>query len=241
MHSYGLLLRWQYLRFRPFIAMMTSIQVMLAVGVVYGLAFLIPDIDRNTALYLSTGAPTIGLLVLGLNVVPQEVSQNRLTGRSDYLMSLPVARLAPLASEVTFWMLLQVPGTVLSLAVASIRFDVEFRVSPVVLPAMALVALAASAVGYALAVLLAPQVTNQVTSFLAIAILLFSPINFPPEQLPHVLQAVHRVLPIQYMADVVRGSLTGVYGDPPGLAFGVVAGWCVAGLLVSYRAATRRA
>jgi ABC-2 type transport system permease protein len=220
--------------------MLSAIQVLLAVGVVYGLSYLIPNIDPTTALYLATGAPTLGLLVLGLNVVPQEVSQARVAGRADYVKALPVPRLAPLASEVTFWLLVQFPGTVLSLVIASVRFDIDFQVGWMVAPAILLVALSAASVGYAIAVTLSPEVTNQVTAFVSIAILLFSPINFPAEQLPSALQRIHDVLPVQYMADVVRGSLTGQYSDSAAVAFSVVAAWCAAGLAVSYRAATRR-
>src|SRR5205823_185392 len=94
MRSYALLLRWQYLRLRREIVMIVLIQVALALGVVYGLSFLLPNIDRSSALFLATGAPTLTLLILGLTVVPQEVSQGKLTGRSAYLMALPVPRLA---------------------------------------------------------------------------------------------------------------------------------------------------
>ena len=238
--SWQLLFRWQFLRFRSFLPMMVMIQVLLAVGVIYGLALLIPDIDPSTALYLATGAPTLSLLILGLNVVPQEVAQARVTGRHDYYRALPVPRLAPLAAEVSFWLLVQLPGTALALVVASLRFDVTLRVGWAVVPAIVLVALAGAAVGYALAVSLAPQVTGMVTAFLSVLILLFSPLNFPAERLPDVMQVVHRLLPIQYMADVVRGSLTGVYEDPAALSFAMVAAWCAAGLVVSYRAAVRR-
>jgi ABC-2 type transport system permease protein len=238
--KWRLLLRWEFLRFRSFLPLMVAIQVLLAVGVIYGLALLIPDIDPETALYLATGAPTLSLLVLGLNIVPQEVTQARLTGRFDYARALPVPRLAPLAATVVFWLLVQLPGTVLALFVATLRFDVGLEVGWTVVPAIALVALTGAAVGYALAVTLAPQVTSIVTAFLSIIILLFSPLNYPAERLPEFMQVVHRLLPIQYMADVVRGSLTGHYDDPALLAFGMVGAWCAAGLALSYRAAVRR-
>jgi ABC-2 type transport system permease protein len=40
-------------------------------------------------------------------------------------------------------------------------------------------------------------------------VMLFSPINFPAERLPSWLQAVHNVLPIEAMAELVRSTLTG--------------------------------
>jgi ABC-2 type transport system permease protein len=240
LRTYRLLLVWQYLRFRKSLPLLIIIQVALAFGIVYGLAFLIPNIDSRTALFLSTGAPTIALLIMGLSVVPQEVSQGKLTGRFDYLSSLPIPRLATLASDVTFWMFAQLPGTILALVVASLRFHFGLRPSWTILPALVLVALTGACVGYAMAMALKPLVANQLTQFVSIGILLFSPVNFPNDRLPGWLQAVHGVLPVKYMGDLVRWSLTGRFVPRPGLAFVVVAAWCAAGLAVSYRTATKR-
>ena len=239
-HSYRLLLRWDFLRRRRVLPMIVVIQVALSVGVVYGMAFLLPDIDPKSALFLSTGAPTLTILLLGLTVVPQEVAQAKLVGRLDWFSTLPVPRLAPLASEITYWLVAALPGTVLALVVASYRFDFGLEVSPAVVPALLLVAATASAVGYALATATPPQATQQVASFVSIGILLFSPVSLPAEQLPGALQAVHSVLPVEAMADVVRWSLTGQYVDHPARAFAMVSVWCVAALLLSARIATRR-
>ena len=103
---------------------------------------------------------------------------------------------------------MQIPGTVLALLVATLRFDIGLDVSWAVAPAIALVALTGASVGYALATTLRPELTNHVASFLSVAILLFSPINFPADRMPAGLRALHLILPVQYMADVVRGSLS---------------------------------
>lgn len=238
--SYWLLLRWHFLRMRKEIVVIVIIQLALAMGIVYGLAFLLPSVDSETAVYLATGSSTVTMLILGLTVVPQEVSRAKLTGETAYLSSLPVPRLAPPAAEVTFWLLAQLPGMVLALVVASIRFDFALRVHPAVVPALALVALTGASVGYALASVLKPQLANQLGSFISIGILLFSPINFPIERLPEALQSLHRVLPVKYMADLVRWSLTGRLAEDIGLAFAVVSAWCFAGIAASWRVAVRR-
>src|SRR5436305_238392 len=90
------------------------------------------------------------------------------------------------------------------------------------------------------AVIFPPSATTQVTQFLSIALLLFSPIEFPLSRLPEWLQEVHRALPVTYMADVIRGGLTGQYGANKALAFAVLAAYCVVGLALSVRAANRR-
>ena len=238
--SYGLLLRWQFLRYRQLFVMAVVIQVALGLGIVYGLAFLIPHIGPTTALYLSTGAPALGLLILGLAVVPQEVAQDKLTGSHDYLATLPVPRLAALAANLTYWLVIQLPGTIIALAVASARFHFGLRVSTLAVPAFLLVAVTGAAVGYAMASVLRPETTNTVTSFISVFVLLFSPLDFPASRLPRFLQLIHEGLPVQYMADLVRWSLTGRFVASPALAFAVVGAWCVACLGITYRVAIRR-
>ena len=240
LRAYLLLLIWQLHRFKRFLPLIVIIQLALAVGIVYGLAFLIPHIDPQSALFLATGAPTITLLIMGLTFVPQEVSQGKLTGRFAYLSSLPIPRLATLASDVTFWLIAQIPGTALALLVASLRFRFALHVSWTVIPAVLLVALSGASVGYALAMLAHPRVAQEVSSFVSIGILLFSPVDFPMSRLPSALRAIHTVLPIKYMADLIRWSLTGRFVERPALAFVVVAAWCAAGLATSYRLAVKR-
>lgn len=238
--SYLLLVRWQLLRNRQLLVLLVTIQVALGVGVIYGFSYLVPHITPTVAVFFATGAPTLTLILMGLTVVPQETAQSRVSGRFTYIAALPVPRLAPMLADVTFWLLMQLPGTILTLVLAAVRFDVHFQIAALIVPAFALVSLTAAAVGYAIAVSLPPAATGQVSSFLSIALLLFSPINFPLDRLPEWLQDLHRALPVTYMADIIRGGLTGSYGVDAGLAFGVVAAYCVAGLALSARAAARR-
>jgi ABC-2 type transport system permease protein len=238
--SYVLLLRWQLLRQRAFLPLLVTIQVALGVGVIYGFSFLVPRVTPTTALFFATGAPTLSIILIGLTVVPQETAQSRTDGRLSYIATLPVPRLTPMLAEVSFWLLVQLPGTVITLALAALHFDVHLRISPFIVAAVGLVALTSAAVGYALAVLMPPTVAAQIASFLSIALLLFSTINFPLDRLPVALQDVHRALPVTYMADIVRGSLSGTYDASKALAFGVVSAYCVVGLALAARAASRR-
>jgi ABC-2 type transport system permease protein len=63
-------------------------------------------------------------------------------------------------------------------------------------------------------------------------IMIFSPVMFPASQLPQWLAELHKFLPIQYMADLSRGTLTDLHVNL-GLAFAVVGGWCLLGLVVT--------
>jgi ABC-2 type transport system permease protein len=69
---------------------------------------------------------------------------------------------------------------------------------------------------------------------------LFSPVNFPVERLPNWLEIIHRFLPVKYAADAVRGALVPGYSDSLSLPLMVLSIWCLLGLVVNYRVATRR-
>ena len=225
--SYLLLLRWQLLRQRQFLPLLIAIQIALGVGVIYGFSFLVPTVTPTVALFFATGAPTLSLILVGLTVVPQETSLSRTDGRLTYVAALPVPRLAPMLAEVSFWLLIQLPGSLITLLLAGLHFDVHLRLDPLIIPAVALVSLTSAALGYALAVSFPPTAASQIASFLAIALLLFSPINYPLERLPQVLQHIHQVLPVAYMADIIRGALSGRYDANRATAFGVVAEFAV--------------
>jgi ABC-2 type transport system permease protein len=235
-----LLLRWQVLRTRQMVFMLAAIQVVLGMGMIYGYSFLVPHVTPEVAVFFATGAPTLSMIIIGLTVVPQETAQARVNGRFDYVAALPVPRLAPMIADVTYWLLVQLPGWVATLVLAVVHFHLHLHVDALVIPAVLLVSLTAAAVGYGVAVSFPPTATTQVTQFMSIALLLFAPINFPLDRLPGWLQDLHRGLPVTYMASLIRGGLTGSYDVSRTLAFAVVTAYCVAGLTLAARAARRR-
>lgn len=241
LRSYGLLLRWNLLRLRTDLPLFLAIQTLMSVGIVLGFSFLIPRHDQVTALYLSTGAPTVALITVGMVLAPQMVAQQKLRGLFDYQRAMPVPRLAMLAADSTVWIVVALPGMVASLLVAALRFDLSFAVSPLVVPAALLIALVTVAVGYAIAYVSKPELTGVFTNLIIIVALMFSPINYPAERLPDWFASVHQWLPFQYMAQAMRETLDTPAAGVPALPFLVLAGWALAGLAVTYRVMTRRA
>jgi ABC-2 type transport system permease protein len=240
LRSYLLLLRWAAVRQRYHLPLVLVIQIFLSVGIVIGFAFLLPSVDPATALYLSTGAPTLGLITIGMVLAPQAVAQAKTEGTFAYNQTLPVPRTAVLGADITTWLVISVPGLLLGLLAAVLRFDLTLRVSWLVVPALLLVTLSGTTVGFALAYAAPPPVTGLVSQLIVFIALMFSPINFPADRLPGWLQAVHAVLPFESMARVVRDTLT---TPPEGIAplpFVVLGAWCAAGLAVTLRVMTRR-
>lgn len=195
----------------------------------------------STALYLSTGAPTLGLITVGMVLAPQLVAEAKTAGTFDYNRTLPVPRSAILAADLTTWLVTALPGLVLALFTATLRFDISLDPSPLVVAAVLLVALTATAIGYAIAYATSPTVASLIAQLVVFVALMFSPANFPAERLPGWLQGVHQVLPFQYMAEAVRETLAVPAGGVRALPFVVLAVWCVLGLALTLRIMTRRA
>lgn len=238
---YRVLLRWQAAQIGGMLPLIVVIQALLAAGIVVGFGLLIPDIDPATALFLSTGAPTVLLMTVGLVIVPQGVARARLDGSFAHIRTLPVARPLVLLADLTVWLLVCLPSVAVAVGMAELRFDLAFSFDwPVLVAAVLLVTLTATAVGYAIAVTLPPMLAQLVTQVLVFFVMLFSPVTFPASQLPAWFEAVHDVLPVRPAADLLRSGLASdVYvAEPRDLL--VLSLWCVVGLAVSVRALVRR-
>jgi ABC-2 type transport system permease protein len=69
---------------------------------------------------------------------------------------------------------------------------------------------------------------------------MFSPLQFPADRLPDWLAAIHRVLPIQAMGEVMRGTLApGEFPVSAG-SFVLLGAWCAIAFGISWRVLARR-
>ena len=239
--TYRTLLRWNVAQIGAMLPLVVVIQALLAAGIIVGFGFIIPDIDPGTALFLSTGAPTVLLLTIGLVIVPQGVSRSRIDGTFNYMRSLPLARPLLLAADLTVWLLIALPSVAVAVLVASLRYDLSFSFDwPMLIAASLLVTIMATAVGYAIAVSMQPMLAQLLTQVLVFFVLLFSPITFPGSQLPSWFQAVHDVLPARPGADLLRAGLASDTFDASGRDLLVLGVWCVLGLAISLWALVRR-
>jgi ABC-2 type transport system permease protein len=240
LRSYRLLVTWQALRKRNYLPLMMAVQTLFSLGIVLGYPLLFPTLDRTSIYLIATGAPAISVVSVGLVALPQTVGEQKTEGSLAYMRSLPVARLAYLVSDLTVWLAIVIPGVILGVLVGAWRFDLHLQVSPLVVPAVLMVALTATCVGYAIASLLPYMLTVVITQAIVVFVFMFSPLTFLPDKLPAWLEAIHRVLPIQAMGEVTRGTIApNEFGLPMG-AFLTLAVWCALGFTVTYAAMTRR-
>ncbi len=238
--SYFLMLKWVFLANRTWLMMNLVVQMCIAVGFIFGISYFYPQITPQVAKYLTTGAPTLILITVGLVMVPQFVAWARADGTFDYIWSLPVPRMVHTAADATNMFGSMLPGIVLAVVFGSLYFDFGLDISLLVIPAVVMISLCGTFLGYTMAFAVSKPMTTQVlTQVIVFAVMMFSPVMYPVSQLPGWLQAIHKVLPIQYMADLTRGTLTDLDVNL-GLAFAVVGAWLAAGLIATWFLVRRR-
>src|SRR5699024_10894231 len=183
------------------------VQVMMASGIVIGFGFLAPVEDPQVALLLSTGAPTMLLLVTGLVRVPPAVGPLTPGGSYDWLRSLPARRSAFLFADIAVWTGVALPGIALAVLVAAWRYDLELAPTPWSPLVAVAVAGTAAMIGYGMATALPARIAALLSQVLVFVIMLFSPLTFSADLLPGWLAAMHRILPMESMADLIRAGL----------------------------------
>lgn len=239
--SFITLIRWTLHQVGPVMPLVIVLQAILSAGMIIGFGFLIPDIDPASALFLSTGAPTVLLLLIGVVVVPQGVATARLNGSYQYMRTLPVPRPLVLLADMSVWVLVALPSIVVAALVAWWYHGIEFAIDwPLILLAGVLVAVMGTSVGYALAVTFPPMVAQILTQVLIFFVMMFSPINYPASQLPEWFQRVHDFLPFEAGATLIRAGIASDVFEWDVRDLVVLAVWTLGGLVISLRALMRR-
>ncbi|WP_158372423.1 ABC transporter permease [Cellulosimicrobium cellulans] len=236
-----LLTQWQFRRQATMLPLLVVVQVFLAIATILGFGLVIGDPPPDQALYLATGAPTITLVMVGLVMTPQMLSQSRTEGSLDWMRTLPVPRGSFLVSDLLVWTLIALPGMVLGIVTGVLRFDVDLSPAPWLVPAALLVSLTAAAVGYGMASLLKPTLAMLMTQVLVFVILLFTPVSFPADRMPGWLQTAHEWFPFEPMAQLIRSGLAHDTFSMPGRSLVVLLAWCAASVAGATWALRRRA
>lgn len=219
----------------------SMIQVALALGLVLGFGYLIPNISTTSATFLTTGTATQSFVTVGLVMLPQTLSQRKAEGRLEYMLTLPISREAYLLALVTFVGLLALPGVAFTLLFGAWHYGLDLSLNPMFVVVMLLSVFSMAGLGVAMAVY-SPhqQVTNALTQLLIFYVLFFSPVLVPKTQLPSVLAHIAQAMPTTYSADAVRATITDLPGTHLGQSLTFMAVYAVLSLALCSYAIRRR-
>jgi ABC-2 type transport system permease protein len=222
--SYVVMTRWEIGNLRILLPLIVALQIIIGGGFALGIGLFFDAIPLRNALFLSTGVAVVTLITVGLVMGPQLVGNQKVAGTYDFMWSLPVPRTTQAAAWLTVNTIIALPGMVAALLIANWRYDLPLVVSFSIVPAVLLTITTATMIGYAFAhAIPKPMVTHMITQLLIFTILGFSPINFPPENLPDWLASLNLWLPFHHMANVMRAGLTEGLVTDVGISYLVLA------------------
>ncbi|QAY62873.1 ABC transporter permease [Xylanimonas allomyrinae] len=228
---FGPVLRWQLLRMRRWIVTLVAFQLVVGIGVAFGLGNLLVADDVAGRQYLVSGVATTVLLATGLVLVPSLVFRARENGALEYLLLQQFPRPYLLLADLLIWTFVATPGAVASVVLAAWHFDVELSPSPLVIVAGVATIMVAVCSGYLLG-LLAPSlaITNVVANACLLFTLLYTPISFPSGNLEPWLVSAQKWLPSWYAADLLRRyyGLDSLADFEPMVSWLILGGWALA-------------
>lgn len=233
------LIKWSLLRHKSLLPVFTLTQVFLSIAIVYGLALLIPDVDKQTAVYLSSGATTLGIIAVGCVLAAQIVSTAKQDGIVSYQRTLPVLRVNILVADFIIWGIASLPGVFMSFLAAYFRFGVDISFSIKAIIILILIQLCMISIGFALAYWLSPNMVGVATQIIMIGGLLFSPITYPTARLPSTLVRFFEFMPFVPSSNLIR-SLFYKQGIVNPLNLLVVSFWLILTTSLSLISLSRR-
>lgn len=239
-NQYKQVLKLQFHRILGSVIVFTIVLILLSLGIAIGFTYLYSDIDPQSVLYLATGAPAIVLIMTGLVILPNQITNARMEGHGEFLRTLPVNRAAILAADTTIWLLVTIPGILISTLATHLIFNPGFSISIWFLPAYLLCALTCIGVGYGFSYAMPPMMAMALSQVIAFMALMFSPINFPMSRLPAWLQVVHSILPIDAMAQITRSALAVSSFEVSAWTILKAVIWCIGGYCISISILNRK-
>jgi len=239
--SFWNMMRFEMVNMKTFLVLTLVIQILMGGGMAYMYGFYFGEIPEAVKTFIVTGIPALALIPVGFVLVPASIMNHKIRDTYDFVWSLPVPRMASAAATFTLFTSLAIPGTVVSLWLAHLRYAVDLDVSWAVVPAILLTSFMATSVGFAFAhAIPEPRITNLITNLIIFLVLLFSPIVVQIGQFPDWWASVHRVLPFYHMANVIRAGLSTGLAESVATSWAVLGAWTLASWLLAAWVVGRR-
>lgn len=165
-------------------------------------------------LRIISGTVTFNLAYLGLMSIASKLSFMRQEGTLVYYYSLPISKVAFVASILTARTVILFPSIIVPLIGGWLFYGLNLHLSFWLLPILLLGTLTLSLAGTALGVLIkSHELVMLLTNALVFIMALASPNFLPVSALPLPLQLLGWILPTTYISDALTQSLAGSYSQ----------------------------
>jgi len=215
------------------------VAVVQSLGLVVLLRGVVHRDDVSTASSIVAGSTVLVVAFVALNLLAQRFGALRASSALDYYAALPVSPAAVVLGTAASYATFTVPGAVLTAVAGVAIYGLSFAHLWVVLPVVAVAAVALSGVGALLGLGLPRPELATIAGQLGMTVVLFLGI-IPPSHLPVVARGIRAVVPgtlaVDALADALRAHTdwTGVV-----LRLAITVGYGVVALALAGRAFRR--
>lgn len=191
--------------------------------------------------YVFAGSVTMALLFETQNKVASNFAFMKNVGAFDFYASFPLRRQALILSTMAAFMLLAIPGVLVTTVLGFAVLDIPLYISPLVIPCLIVGALPTAGLGAWLgARSSSPELASSMSLSSTLLLLAAGPVAVPPEYLPAAVRWLGHVNPAAYASDAIRQTMIGpvrpsLAGDLAVMAVFAVLVWCLTTFRMPWR------
>lgn len=201
------LIRHVLARKKRLIFSLALIQIIFSASIIWGIP-LIAGPGADAPRYLAA-AWHLGLLCVGVAVAPQVMAEWNVDGYFDELRQLPVGRVLLVAAELGSWLLVGLPGLLVTPLLAWIGLDVTAANLGAAILILLCAALTYLGIGLILVLSMPLEAVQVISQVLMVVAMLFSPILYPAERLPDWAGNLHLFLPFEPLNVALLAAVKG--------------------------------
>ncbi len=220
--EFQLLFLIQILEMRVFWIVTVLFSLIVPIVMVLGLGSMGNGQNHSGLLYIVTGSTVVSLVTLGIVSLSQEMAQMKIQGQFLYYASLPISKISLLIAVLISRLLIQLPGILVILFGGSFLYHLDFNITIWTFIIILLALFSLSGVGGVIGLALDPQIVPTLASIALFGVLFGSPVLIPLHSFPLALRWIGFLLPPTYVADALRGSLSGTNEIPMPLDIGIL-------------------
>lgn len=173
------------------------------------LKFIIGEMNHETLARMIIGNIIFSILLMGMNVLAQEISYQKFGGYFTYYSSLPVRKINFILSLLFYGILSSLPSFIVIFIVGQKLYGIQLHFDWLLIPVALLSIFSVVGIGVSIGFLSPnPQFTNVVSQFLLMFVTFMTPVMVDIDQLPLILQWISLVLPTTYVANLLHDMLT---------------------------------
>lgn len=172
------------------------------------LKFFTVNPTKDMMIQIISGNMIFSLIIMGLNMMAQELSWQKHLGHFTFYASLPIAKINFVLANLLRGLLTTLPSIIVLAGLGQLVYGVQFHYSWGIVPVFLLSIFSIVGLGVFIGFWSPnPQLGNMVVQVLWVFLSFLTPVMVKIEQLPNILARLSYVFPTTYIAEAFRTVL----------------------------------